>query len=72
MLWIHKNNLVAVAKTLQTFVTSQNNIYGGDITIVVNVMEYIVSINDRNFIKKAFEVNATVCFCDTWALSSAE
>lgn len=72
MLWIHKNNLVAVAKTLQTFVTSQNKIYGGDITNVVNVMEYIVPINDRNYIKKAFEVNATVCFCDTWELSSAE
>lgn len=61
-----------VAKTLQNFVTSQNKIYGGDITNVVNVMEYIVSINDRNYIKKAFEVNATVCFLDTWALSSAE
>lgn len=39
---------MAVAETLQNFVASQDEIYGGDISNIVDVMENIVSINDRD------------------------
>ena len=36
------------AETLLNFILTQDEIYGGDIANIINAMNNIVSINDRN------------------------
>lgn len=36
------------AETLLNFIVTQDEIYGGDIANIINAMNNIVSINDRN------------------------
>ena len=36
------------AETLPNFIVTQDEIYGGDIANIINAMNNIVSINDRN------------------------
>ena len=36
------------AETLLNFIVTQDEIYGGDIANIINAMNSIVSINDRN------------------------
>ena len=36
------------AETLLNFIVTQDEIYGGDIANIINAMNNIVSVNDRN------------------------